>query len=183
MKLRRLLLGCSALLLLCAFSPARAEGDAALRPLPPPDGYAFDNPRLLTHQLIWGIVHGVRLLALTCHERGRDGATEAYLDWMTEEAAQIHAAEVDLARHYFQRDEASPEALDQALHLKPFLDTAPQEIGPACATLAEALKQERYDLDKYYAARRAAILAGDPAFPGAVWQEMAPPAPESETKP
>lgn len=140
-----------------------------------PSGYVFDNPRLLTHQLIWGLVHGVRLLALTCRERGRDGATEAYLDWLEQQWPRVREAGVDLARYYFKRDEASTEALDAALNLKPYLDTPPQLIGPACATLSEALKQERYDLEKYYLARRQAIRKGDPDFPGAVWEEMDPP--------
>ena len=139
-----------------------------------PSGYAFENPRLLAHQLIWGIVHGVRLLALTCRERGRDSATIAYLDWMDQQSPRVRAASVDLARHYFHRDEASTEALDAALNLKPYLDTAPQLIGPACATLAEALKQERYDLEKFFLARREAIRKGDPDFPGAVWEDMDP---------
>jgi hypothetical protein len=135
-------------------------------------GYVFDNQRLLTHQMIWGIVHGVRLLGLECQNRGQTAAADAYLDWLDKQLPRVRSAETDLARHYFGRDKAQPEAIDAAVGLKPRLETAPELIGPACASLPEALRQERYDLEKYYLQRREAIRKGDPDFPGAVWLEM-----------
>lgn len=138
-----------------------------------PQGYAFDNPQLLTQQLLWGVIHGVRLLGITCQARGDTSAALAYVDWMERQQARIHAAERDLARHYFGRDTASPEAISAALRLKPALTSPPETLGAACATLPEALQQERYDLEKFYASRRQAIEKGDPDFPGAVWHEPA----------
>ncbi|GAB2179876.1 hypothetical protein DLREEDagrD3_00990 [Denitratisoma sp. agr-D3] len=166
------------LLLLCLAAPALA------RELPPrpvvrdetsgqPSGYVFANPQLLAQQLVWGIFHGVRLLGLACQERGDTTAAEAYVAWLERQQARIHAAERDLARHYFKRERASAEAISAALLLKPTLDTPPELLAAACASLPRALQQERYDLEKFYAARRAAIEKGDPDFPGAIWVEPA----------
>jgi len=138
-----------------------------------PSGYVFDNPQLLTQQLLWGILHGVRLLGITCQIRGYTSAAEAYLDWMDKQSTRIRAAERDLARHYFQQESASPEAISAALLLKPMLDISPEQLAAACDSLPLALKKERYDLEKFYEDRRAAIEKGDPDFPGAVWIEPA----------
>jgi len=136
-----------------------------------PTGYVFDNPQLLAQQLLWGIVHGVRLLGITCQARGYSGAAEAYADWMDRQKNRLQAAERDLARHYFGRDTAAPEDISAALLLKPALDISPELLAAACNSLPEALQKERYDLEKFYADRRAAIEHGDPEFPGAVWLE------------
>lgn len=146
-------------------APARSESVAQ------PNGYVFDNPQLLAQQLLWGRVHGVRLLGLACQERGHAAAAEAYVDWMEKQKARIHAAERDLARHYFHKDSASPEAISAALLLKPVLETEAELLAAACDSLPLALQQERYDLEKFYAERRGAIEKGDPDFPGAVWTE------------
>ena len=138
-----------------------------------PSGYVFENPQLLTQQLLWGILHGVRLLGITCQVRGYTVAAEAYLDWMDKQSPRIRAAERDLARHYFQQESASPEAISAALLLKPTLDISPEQLAAACDSLPQALGKERYDLEKFYGDRRAAIEKGDPDFPGAVWIEPA----------
>jgi hypothetical protein len=134
-------------------------------------GYAFDNPRLLTQQLLWGRVHGIRLLALACQDRGDAPAALAYADWLDRQSPRIRLAERDLAHHYFDRDHAGVEAIDAALGLKPQLETPGAEIAAACATLPAALAEPRNDLEHIYNERRQAILRGDPQFPGAVWQE------------
>jgi len=150
-----------------------------------PSGYVFDNPQLLTQQLLWGRMHGVRLLGLACQEQGHAAAAEAYVDWMEKQKARVHAAERDLARHYFHKDSASPEAISAALLLKPALATEPELLAAACDSLPLALQQERYDLEKFYAERRGAIEKGDPDFPGAVWTEPqdTPGAPSGEAPP
>jgi len=136
-----------------------------------PSGYVFENPQLLTQQLLWGVLHGVRLLGITCQARGYTAAAEAYLDWMDNQGVRVRAAERDLARHYFQQENASPEAISAALLLKATLDISPAQLAAACDSLPQALKKERYDLEKFYADRRATIEKGDPDFPGAVWIE------------
>lgn len=137
-----------------------------------PSGYAFDNPRLLAHQLIWGRLHGVRLLGLACRDRGDSTAAMAYVDWLDRQWPRIRAAELDLARHYFKRRQAPLPALDAALRLPAALDNPGPELAAACASLPEALGAARNDLEQIYAGRRQAIRAGDPEFPGTVWREL-----------
>lgn len=136
-----------------------------------PAGYAFDNPRLLTHQLIWGRLHGARLLGLACHDRGDVAAALAYVDWLDRQWPRIRAAGRDLARHYYRQEQMPLEALDAALNLKVSLDLPGDELVGACATLPEALASPRNDLAHFYTERRRAIERGDADFPGAVWQE------------
>lgn len=113
-------------------------------------GYAFDKPRVLAQQLVWGRLHGVRLLALGCRERGDGRATAAYLGWLESQWSPIAAAGRVLSRHYFGADVAPMEAIDVALRLKPRLDIAADEFDLACAGLPEALATPRYDLERYY---------------------------------
>ncbi|HZV54076.1 MAG TPA: hypothetical protein VFF82_03970 [Rhodocyclaceae bacterium] len=115
-----------------------------------PSGYEMDNPRILAQQLLWGVVHGVRLLGMACQRRGDNAATLAYAEWLDRQWPRIRAAEVDLSRHYFQREQVPMEAIDGALKLKPALDQLDGELGEACASLPEALATPRYDLERYY---------------------------------
>lgn len=156
--------------------PSREDvpGPAAKTTVPRPSGYRFDHPQLLTQQLLWGIFHGVRLLGLACQARSHHQAALAYADWSERQRTRIRAAQHDLARYYFHQESAAPEAISTALGLKPALDVSPELLTAACDSLPEALAQERYDLEKFYARRRAAIERGDPDFPGAVWKEPAP---------
>ncbi|MEW6163766.1 MAG: hypothetical protein AB1642_01755 [Pseudomonadota bacterium] len=133
-----------------AWAGAGSAQDAAA-----PQGYSFEQPELLADQHVWGIVHGARLLAQACARASHGGAAEAWVDWQEREAAQIGAMRVVLSRHYFRTDDASPDALAAALGLKQALALPAGELGPACATLAEALAQPRYDLSK----RREEVLA------------------------
>lgn len=128
--------------------PLRAE-DAAV-----PPGYAFDRPGVLADQHIWGIAHGARLLALACAQAGHGAAAEAWVDWQEREAAQIEVIRAALGQYYFQRDDVPPAAIAAALGLKETLELPAEQLAAACATLAEALKQPRYDL----ARRRAEFL-------------------------
>jgi hypothetical protein len=111
-----------------------------------PQGYAFDRPELLAEQRIWGIAHGARLLALACAGAGKTAAAAAWVDWQERERLQILAAGRVLGRHYFGREDAPPEAISAMLGLQPALALPPEDLEPACATLAEALAQPRYDL-------------------------------------
>ena len=117
---------------------------------PTPSAYEFDRPGVLAQQLLWGVVHGVRLLALACHRRGDTAATDAYVDWLDAQWPRVRAAESELSRHYFRRGQAPMEAIDNALKLKPELAQSDAELGEACATLPAALATPRYDLESYY---------------------------------
>jgi hypothetical protein len=143
---------------------ARAEDNSTPR-------YAFANPRLLTQQLLWGRVHGTRLLGLACWARGDAVAALSYVDWLDRQWLPILAASRDLSRHYFSVDAAPMEAIDAALNLKTQLDTPGHELTAACATLAEALAASRHDLARFYAERREAVRRGEGEFPGMVWTE------------
>lgn len=113
-----------------------------------PSGYVFDQPELLADQVLWGVAHGVRLLGQACARKGEGAAAEAWITWQEREAKAIAAYHLALSRHYFQRDDISPLAIAAALGLKPELDILPERLLPACDTLAEALKQPRYDLER-----------------------------------
>ena len=130
------------------------EPEQADTPMVIPSGYEFDQPELLADQVLWGVSHGVRLLGQACARHGEGVAAEAWIEWQEREAQQIAAYQAVLSRHYFQRDDISPDAIAAALGLKPELDILPEKLLPACDTLAEALKQPRYDL----ARQRAELL-------------------------
>lgn len=125
--------------------PAHADEPAAAAV---PQGYAFDRPELLADQRVWGIAHGARLLALACARAGRNDAAAAWVAWQERERPDILAAGRVLGQHYFGREDAPPEAISAALGLQPTLALPPEELEPACATLAEALTQPRYELQQ-----------------------------------
>jgi hypothetical protein len=115
-----------------------------------PSRYEFDQPQILAQQLLWGVVHGVRLLGMACHRRGDRVAAQSYVDWLDKQWPRIRAAERDLSRHYYGREQVPMEAIDQALKLRPVLEQSDEELGDACTTLPEALSAPRYDLEHYY---------------------------------
>lgn len=129
-----------------------APAFAALAQQPP--GYAFDRPEILASQRAWGIAHGARLLAHACARAGHGAAAEAYVAWQERELPTILAMSRELAGHYFGEEDAPPDRLAAMLGLQQTLSLAQDDLEPACATLAEALAQPRYDL----AERRAEFL-------------------------
>ena len=135
--MRRLAVFCCAI---CLCLPARAQDGAA------PQGYAFGRPELLVEQMLWGVAHGARLLALACAHAGQGAAAEAWVEWQERERPEILAAGRRLSQHYFGIEDAPPDVLEQALGLQPALALPQERLAPACATLAEALAQPRYDL-------------------------------------
>ena len=145
--------------LLTGFWGAAGAGETAVPAVPA--GYVFTDPRLLTQQLIWGLVHGVRLLANACRSRP-DGAAAslAYADWLDAQQERIADAARDLARHYYGCDQVPLDALTHALGLKAALDLPLAEEAAACASFGQALATERYDLELFFTLRRdAARLA------------------------
>ncbi|MDP2194402.1 MAG: hypothetical protein Q8J72_00260 [Rhodocyclaceae bacterium] len=129
---------------------ATAAPGVSLEPVVPP-GYAFDKPPVLAAQLLWGVAHGARLLGLACAKNGHYAATQAWLNWQEREAAQIDAARRLLGNYYFGDAEPLPAVVSAAIGLKPALDLSSEALEPACATLAEALAQPRYDMNRRHA--------------------------------
>jgi hypothetical protein len=138
--MRRLLPALSALLFAAAASAL--EADRATR-----DGYDFDNPRILAQQGLFGIAHGVGLLAAACRNSNESAAAEAaYADWQARQTAAIDAARRDLGLYYFGRETTTEEALVQKMSLREALQLDAAELQAACATFPAALRKQRYDL-------------------------------------
>ena len=121
---------------------------------PVPRGYAFDEQEVLADQRLWGIAHGVRLLALACARAGKGSAAEAWVDWQEREGPIIEALRVSLGEYYFKDADSPHDAVTAALGLASSLDLPHDVLMPACDTLGEALGQPRYDLVK----RRVELL-------------------------
>lgn len=127
----------------------RAEEVASTAPRQP--GYAFDYPRMLAQQRLFGIAHGVSLLAAAC--RGvpefSQEAEGSYDAWRARQQPAIDAAGSDLSAYYFGAGPpADRQTLARTLQLRDALDYPPDavELRAACATLPQALQQPRYDL-------------------------------------
>lgn len=133
--------------LICALANAQ---QFELPSSPVREGYAFGTPRILAQQRLFGIGHGVELLANACRAVPETAAaSEAfYALWRVGQEVSIAAAVSDLSEYYFGNHDATGQALAQKLALKDALDLAPEsnELRAACASLPEALQQPRYDL-------------------------------------
>jgi hypothetical protein len=131
--------------------------------------YAFSQPRILVQQRLFGLAHGIRLLAAACatDPRHRQGSQSAYKDWHEKQAATIESSYLDLARHYYgdRAAEADWPAVARALNLKQELDPVPdsKQLDDACATLAEALARPRYNLLDLYLLQSMAARLGNAA--------------------
>ncbi|HEX8987150.1 MAG TPA: hypothetical protein VF816_04255 [Rhodocyclaceae bacterium] len=128
---------------------ATAQDSAPLPGAELRNGYAFDYPLILAQQRLFGIAHGVELLAAACRALPPEAAAvpeAAYALWRVRQEASIAAARSDLSEYYFGRADASAQEVARKLALKEALDLAPEQLEPACASLPEALQQPRYDL-------------------------------------
>lgn len=157
MKLSHFLLASLAISLVTSLAaPARAQAVAETKPLAPlkakQTGYAVKHSTVLVQQVLFGRAHGVALLAAACDADTPVGieTREAYAKW---HAGQIHAIAKmshDLAKWYFtsEAQNATDADIIKALNLKPQLDPnlSAKEMKDACATFAEMLRGERYDL-------------------------------------
>lgn len=116
-------------------------------------GYAFDRPRVLAQQRIFGIARATAQLASLCeveveNDDAREAARDAYAAWNERNAAPVHEAEAALARYYFGPNAhlAGGDDIAAALRLPAALKLDDAELGAACATLPQALEGSRYDL-------------------------------------
>jgi hypothetical protein len=157
-------------------APADAADMAAPAPpaepltiLPGHQGYAVDRPEILARQRVFGLAHGVSLLAAACLDvPGQSIAVqEAYAAWHAKQAAAIETVVHDLSRYYFgaRADEAQWPDLARALNLKddilPSLGEFTLEV--ACASLTQVLDKPRYDLARLLADPAAFDVPGLPA--------------------
>lgn len=149
-----------------AAAPATPAAPVAAAPAvprfrPERQGYAFGHPRILAQQTLFGLSHGISLLARACSLLPEEGelAREAYGAWEARNRVRIEQAEYELARYYFTPPAEEVRRLDliQALQLKSDLglSTDGPELKAACATLPEALAKPRYDLEAQW------LLKGD----------------------
>lgn len=142
------------LVLLWTLSTAPPSHAGSLQPLH--QGYAFDRPRVLAQQRLFGLAHGVTLLAASCaRDPGyRNALISAYAQWNEREAAAIEISRQDLARYYFgdRFAEASWADVSHALGLKDRLSlkSGSKELRDACDTFVAALKKPRFELGNQY---------------------------------
>lgn len=127
-------------------------------------GYAFEFPRVLAEQRLFGIAHGVSLLATACLDAPdeADAAADAYTQWYEQQQDQIEMLKSELAEFYFgpRADEASWAHIAATLKLREAIGLTPgsEQLRAACASLPEALRQPRYDLAALF--QLEAALAG-----------------------
>ena len=152
-------------------SPAATEAatPAALAVMPRRMGYALDQPEILIRQRLFGLAHGLSMLAAACldlPEHSRP-VQDAYAAWHATQAATIEAMAQDLARYYFgpRADEARWQDLARALNLN---DSIQPSLGgvslqDACATLPAALARPRYEFGKLLTEAAAPPVAVSPA--------------------
>lgn len=115
-------------------------------------GYAFEFPRVLAEQRLFGVAHGVSLLATACLDSPAEAeaASAAYTHWYEQQQTQIDLLQNELAEFYFgpHAAEASWEHVAETLKLRTSLGLVPdsKELQAACTSFPEALRQPRYDL-------------------------------------
>lgn len=137
-------------------APAMALTAEETKPSGPPApkqfGYAFDHLTVLAQQILYGRAYGVALLASACDANTPVGqeTREAYAKWHEAQIHVIAKMEHDLAMWYFNSEAQTATDADiiRALNLPPRLDPnlSEQEMHDACATFAQMLQGERYDL-------------------------------------
>jgi hypothetical protein len=165
MQRKRRLPAAALMLLLALAQPARAGEPLAVDPAR--QGYVFEDPRILVRQIIFGLAHGVTLLARACLDVGdelRRPTQAAYEEWLMRYGERIVDSEQVLAAHYFgaRAAEANEEDIARALNLPPKLDLlrTPGRLREACETFPAALARKRYNLDLVHAVHRDQLRLG-----------------------
>ena len=160
-----------------------AESLPVLEVLPKRQGYAFDEPGVLIRQRLFGLAHGLSMLAAACLDLPEHSKPiqDSYASWHARQAAAIETLVLDLARHYFgpRAAEAQWQDLARALNLNDSIHPSlgPVSLDDACASLPAAIVKPRYEFDKLLAEADAPV-AKTAAAPAAV-----PPAPTPELRP
>lgn len=142
----------------------------------PPErlGYAFDQPQVLIRQRLFGLAHGLSLLAAACLDLPEHSTAiqDAYAGWHAGQAAAIETLVKDLARHYFGERAAEADWRDLAralgLHDSIHPSLGQVALADACASLPAAIGQPRYQLDRLLAeVDDAAAVRPAPTLTGA----------------
>lgn len=154
--------------------------------LPGREGYAFGKPEILVRQRLFGLAHGVSLLAATCLDLPEHSVPiqHAYAAWHALHAQAIATIVHDLASYYFGEQAAAAQWPDlvRALKLKENINAAlgDFELSAACATLPQAMEGPRYDLTALLQddpVTAMAVLSGIPAASAANAAPAAPAVP------
>lgn len=130
---------------------------ASLEILPGRQGYAFEQPEILVRQRLFGLAHGVSLLAAACLDLPGHSAPiqDAYARWHAKQAKAIETLVLDLARYYFgsRADRSGWRDLVRALNLNDSIQGSLGQVSlqEACASLPAAMARPRYQLDKLLA--------------------------------
>lgn len=126
----------------------------ALEILPNRKGYAFDQPEILIRQRLFGLAHGLSLLAAACLDLPAYSTAiqDAYATWHAKQGKTIENLVHDLAQYYFgsRAAEAQWPDLSRALNLANTIEPALGEITlhAACASLPDAIGRPRYELGR-----------------------------------
>jgi hypothetical protein len=164
-------------------TPAQAQ--PVLEVLPNRMGYAFERPDILIRQRLFGLAHGLSLLAAACLDLPEYSAPiqDAYAAWHEKQGKTVETLVRDLSRYYFgaRAEEAEWPDLARALNLGDNIESALGQVSlaDACASLPAAMSRPRYELDKLLAeGDTPAAKPAAPRVPTAnLPQDAVPPAP------
>jgi len=147
-----------------------AEAQPALEVPVQRTGYAFDQPEILIRQRLFGLAHGLSLLAAACLDLPAYSGPiqDAYAAWHAKQGKTIEVIVHDLARYYFgsRAGEAQWPDLSRALNLGNRIESALNEVTlhAACASLPEAIGRPRYELDRMLVEGFDAAVSPAPTF-------------------
>jgi hypothetical protein len=131
-----------------------AAATPVLEIMPDRSGYAFDNPEILIRQRLFGLAHGLSLLAAACLDLPEysQPIQDAYAAWHEKQGKTIETIVHDLAIYYFgpRAAEAQWPDLSRAMNLRNSIQPALGEVTlqAACASLPVAIVRPRYELDR-----------------------------------
>jgi hypothetical protein len=156
MHLRRL--ACLLSAVLCGWLGTSRADEPAAPPLVSIErqGYAFEYPRVLAEQRLFGIAHGIALLAEACSQESlyAQSTDSAYRQWYEQQQLLVESLQSNLADFYFgpRAGQASWKHIAATLSLRERISPEPgsEQMAAACASLPEALQQPRYDLNSLF---------------------------------
>jgi hypothetical protein len=146
-----------------------AEAQPALEVMRGRLGYAVDQPQILFRQRLFGLAHGLSVLAAACLDlpEHSQAIQDAYAAWHAGQDKTIELLVNDLARYYFgpRAAEARWQDLARALNLHESIEPSLGSVSlqDACATLPQAIGQPRYEFGRRLAEAAAPADKAKPA--------------------
>jgi hypothetical protein len=137
-------------------------------------GYAFEKPEILIRQRLFGLAHGISLLAAACLDLPAHSKPiqDAYAAWHAKQGKAIETIVRDLADYYFgaRASEARWPDVSRALNLGNDIQPALNDLTlhAACASLPEAIGRPRYELDRMLTEGLETAVSPAPTFQKAV---------------